>query len=442
MPFAGHVRRRATMRRSGLVGLAAALVAIAAPASSQARDGEPDPAFGGGAGWVTTSIPGLDALAYDVTVLRNGKVAVAGQASGPTGDGQIVVARYRRDGRLDPSFGSNGIFKSALPVSDAPFIATSVVQERTTRKLVVGGGYGQGSMLALRLTAGGRLDRTFGKGSGVVSVPVGGIAESLAIQDDNRILLGGSNADAEGRPMVVARLKRGGRIDRSFGDAGVVQSLFWNDHLASSAGVLGIAPTDDGGLVASGHIDYIGSDGHGSAGVFRLDADGHPVQGFGTGGGVEVAFPSGTGPPAFWFPCAMTVDALGRITVTGDGTTNAGAGLLTTRLTAVGAPDPSFGRSGDGRVVTTGPSDGNATTCGAALTANGSLTVGVQSQVAQLTARGARRARFAPGGVLAITQPADVEINAVSRTDSRRVVVAGSAGNDIYVARYLLPPRR
>ena len=196
MPFAGHVRRRATMRRSGLVGLAAALVAIAAPASSQARDAEPDPGFGGGAGWVTTSIPGLDALAYDATVLRNGKVAVAGQASGPSGDGQIVVARYRRDGRLDPSFGSNGIFKSALPVSDAPFIATSVVQERTTRKLVVGGGYGQGSMLALRLTAGGRLDKTFGKGTGVVSVPVGGIAESLAIQDDNRILLGGSNADA------------------------------------------------------------------------------------------------------------------------------------------------------------------------------------------------------------------------------------------------------
>ena len=319
-------------------------------------------------------------------------------------------------------------------MSDAPFIATSVVQERTTRKLVVGGGYGQGSMLALRLTAGGRLDRTFGKGSGVVSVPVGGIAESLAIQDDNRILLGGSNADAEGsadgrRPPEARRQDRS-----SFGGAGVVQSLFWNDHLASSAGVLGIAPTDDGGLVASGHIDYIGSDGHGSAGVFRLDADGHPVQGFGTGGGVEVAFPSGTGPPAFWFPCAMTVDALGRITVTGDGTTNAGAGLLTTRLTAVGAPDPSFGRSGDGRVVTTGPSDGNATTCGAALTTSGSLTVGVQSQVAQLTARGARRARFAPGGVLAITQPADVEINAVSRTDSRRVVVAGSAGNDIYVA--------
>ena len=430
------------MKRAALAGLAAALVAITAPASSQARDAEPDPGFGGGAGWVTTSIPGLDALAYDATVLRNGKVAVAGQASGPSGDGQIVVARYRRDGRLDPSFGSNGIFKSALPVSDAPFIATSVVQERTTRKLVVGGGYGQGSMLALRLTAGGRLDKTFGKGTGVVSVPVGGIAESLAIQDDNRILLGGSNANVQGRPMVVARLKRGGRIDRSFGDAGVAQSLFWNDHLASSAGVLGIAPTDDGGLVASGHIDYIGSDGHGSAGVFRLDADGDPVQGFGTGGSVEVAFPSGTGPPAFWFPCAMTVDALGRITVTGDGTTNAGAGLLTTRLTAAGAPDPSFGRSGDGRVVTTGPSDGNATTCGAALTANGSLTVGVQSQLAQLTARGARRAHFAPGGVLAITQPADVEINAVSRSDSRRVVVAGSAGNDIYVARYLLPPRR
>jgi len=238
-------RRRANLRGLSLIAVAAGLVAIAVPASA-AAGARPDPGFGAGSGWGTTPIPGLDALAYDATVLRNGKVAVAGQASGPTGGGQIVVARYRRDGRLDSSFGADGIFKSALPASDAPFIATSVVQERKTRKLVVGGGYGQGSMLALRLTAGGRLDKTFGKGTGVVTVPVGGIAGSLAIQEDNRILLGGSNANVEGRPMVVARLKRGGRLDPSFGDAGVAQSLFWDDHLASSAGVLGIAATDDG----------------------------------------------------------------------------------------------------------------------------------------------------------------------------------------------------
>ena len=151
-------------------------------------------------------------------------------------------------------------------------------------------------MLALRLTARRRLDGTFGAdGVGRTIVPSGGIAQSLAIQPNGRILLGGSNANDNGRPMVLARLRQGGSLDPSFGDAGQVQSLFWNPGLAASAGVASIVPTPDGGLVAFGHLDYIGSDGHGSAGIFRLDSSGQPVQRFGTGGHAEVDFELSTG---------------------------------------------------------------------------------------------------------------------------------------------------
>ena len=316
-----------------------------------------------------------------------------------------------------------------------------MVRQRSTGRLVVAGGYGQGSMLALRLLPNGRLDRSFGKGrSGLAKIPVGGIAGSVAIQSDGKILLGGSNANLNGQPMVVARLTSAGKLDPGFGSGGIAQSLFWDPTLASSPGVLGVAPTADGGIVASGHIDYIGSDGHGSAGVFRLDSNGQPVPSFGSGGAVEIDFPQpAVGRPAFWFPCAMAIDELGRITVTGDGTTQAGAGLLTTRLTASGVPDTSFGASGDGRAVTVGPKKGDFTTCGAAPTANGSLTVGAGPTLVQLSSAGVANAGFAAGGRLEIKRPPRVELDAVNRSGSRRIVVAGTAGSAIYVARYLLP---
>ena len=428
-------------RLAGFAVLVAALASLLA-ASSASAAGRPDPSFGGD-GFVTTPFQGLDALAYGATVMRNGKVVLAGQASDTNGNGQIVVARYRRDGQLDDGFGSGGIYLSQLPDSAGPYLATAVVQEPGTSKLLVAGGNGQGAMTVTRLTAAGEPDPGFGPaGSGTSSVDAGGIGSTIAIQDDGRILLGGSNANVNGRPMVVARFRPGGGIDGTFGDSGVAQLVFWDPDLAASAGTVGLAQTADGGIVGSGHLDYIGSDGHGSAGIFKLDQSGDLDPGFGVRGHAEVDFPVPNSIPAFWFPCAMTVSASGAVTVTGDGTTPAGAGLLTTRLTPDGVPDPGFGSSGDGRVVTTGPSDGNATTCGAAATGAGGLLTGVESALVQLNGRGARRARFAPAGVLPITQPDSVEINAVARAGKRRYVVAGNSGESLYAARYIVPRRR
>ena len=59
-------------------------------------------------------------------------------------------------------------------------------------RLLVAGGYGQGSVLVLRLTADGQLDTTFGT-DGLTTIPVGGIAESMMIQRDGGILVGASN---------------------------------------------------------------------------------------------------------------------------------------------------------------------------------------------------------------------------------------------------------
>lgn len=418
-------------RLAALTAAAAALLAVPAVASGAAR---PDPSFGAGRGYVTTSIPGHSAVAYAAAV-TDGRTVVAGQAITRSGDGQVLVARYLAGGRLDPAFGREGIFRSALPARRGPFIGTSLAVEPRTGRLLVGGGYGQGSMLALRLTARGQLDRSFGAGRGYATVSAGGIAQTIALDSAGRVLLGGSNANVNGRPMVVARLTPAGRLDRSFGRRGRAQSAFWDPRMASSAGVAGLVTTPGGGIVAAGHLDYIGGDGHGSAGVFALTSTGQPQSGFGTDGHAEIDFPKEPGGFQQWFPCALLRDAQGRLTVTGNGSNGTAGAVLSIRLTSAGALDPSFGVGGRSSVA--GPSGASDTTCGAVPAPGGGLTVGVGSTLARITGTGMPDPDFGPGGRVRIASPRGVGINAAAAGAGGSVVVAGFAGSRLYVARWL-----
>jgi hypothetical protein len=81
--------------------------------------------------------------------------------------------------------------------------------------------------------------------------------------------------------------------------------------------------------------------------------------------------------------------------VTGDGSFAGGNAIRTARLTATGAPDPSFGRAGDGRVVIQGRQrrvgkDGRRRGLG------GGLTLGVGASFAQLLPAGTPNESFAP----------------------------------------------
>jgi uncharacterized delta-60 repeat protein len=418
-------------RFPALIAAAAALAAFPAIASGTTR---PDPSFGAGSGYVTTSVRGYSAVAYAAAATGR-RTVVAGQAITRSGDGQVLVARYLPGGTLDPTFGTDGIFRSSLPTRRGPFIGTSLAVEPQTGRLLVGGGYGQGSMLALRLTARGQLDRSFGAGRGYAAVSAGGIAQTIALDSAGRILLGGSNANVNGRPMVVARLTRAGELDRTFGSGGRAQSVFWNPLMASSAGVSGLVTTPGGGIVAAGHLDYIGGDGHGSASVFALTSSGQPQIGFGTAGHTEIAFPEEPSGFQQWFPCALLRDAQGRLIVSGNGSNGPAGAVLSIRLTSAGALDPSFGTGGRSSVA--GPSGASDTTCGAVPASGGGLTIGVGSTLARITGTGVSDPAFGPGGRVRIASPRSVELNAAAAGAGGSVVVAGSTGRRLYIARWL-----
>jgi uncharacterized delta-60 repeat protein len=420
-----------------LVALALAAVAIADGSSGAVR---PDRTFGGGRGWVTTRFPGNSGQGYNITLTKGGRILVVGQSIAPPVNGQprsqIVVLRYLPSGRLDRSFGRGGIFTSSLPTAKGPYNATSVAVDRAGRA-VVAGGDGQGDMLALRLTARGQLDRSFGQNrSGVTAIDVAGFAESVALAPGGRILLGSANGNANARPMVVARLTSSGRLDRGFGRGGVAQVRFWNPLRAAGTPVNGLFVGRDGSVTGAGHIDYIGGDGHGTVGIFRLNSKGQLARGFGRGGHVEVAFKNRDGSFAFWFPCAMGVDVRGRILASGDSILNGRASLLTTRITARGALDRSYGASHDGRSVVPGLQDDDLPNCGATVTGNGVLTAGVGATLAQVDATGRPSRSFARGGVFKIRRPSGVSINAVTSAGPSSFLVTGTAGTALYVARF------
>ena len=138
------------MRRSLIVLLASVFVAAVAPASAagkQVAGVRADPSFGGGLGYVTLELSGQSTVAYAAIATSDG-IVVAGQAIPPNGDGQVLVVKYDSSGQLDSGFATQGIFLSALPVEDGPYLATAVAQDAGGRLVVVGGN-GQGAVIVL-----------------------------------------------------------------------------------------------------------------------------------------------------------------------------------------------------------------------------------------------------------------------------------------------------
>ena len=222
----------------------------------------------------------------------------------------------------------------------------------------------------------GGLDPTFGS-LGRVSTPVGGgHGEAVVIQPDDGIVTAGWRTTSAGEDFALTRHDAAGNLDHNFGSGGIATTdLGGDDDEAYDAAAL-----PDGGIVAVGRTD--------AAGFTKLDfgvaayrADGTPDPGFGTAGIVKTDILGG-GDQAN----AVAVQPDGKIVVAGSAVRNGIDGdFALVRYNADGTPDQSFGTGG---IVTT--------------------DLGTQSDAA-------RALVIAPDG---------------------KIVVAGSAGEDIGLARY------
>lgn len=180
------------------------------------RDGALDLSFGSG-GRVTTPIRRReDDRVYSLAVQADGKlVAAGGSFEGPS---DVVLARYNRDGTLDRSFGGDGIVIASFAPRD--MVPLRVLVQRDGKLLAAG--YGG----VTRFTADGRLDGSFGQGGRAESGSVQ--ASTAQIQPDGKILVIGTVVT--GRPAKgdfgVARLTAGGRLDMTYGRRGSIVTPF------------------------------------------------------------------------------------------------------------------------------------------------------------------------------------------------------------------------
>jgi uncharacterized delta-60 repeat protein len=128
---------------------------------------------------------------------------------------------------------------------------------------------------AVRLTADGRLDSTFGDG-GRVHLPfdLGGpeyddFANAVAVLPDDKILLAGTARFPDGSLAVVARLTSDGKLDPTYDGDG-------------KAGAPGYAQAAK--VMPDGRVVFVGGE------LVRLAADGQPDPTFGTGGRAPTPF--------------------------------------------------------------------------------------------------------------------------------------------------------
>ncbi|HKP18241.1 MAG TPA: delta-60 repeat domain-containing protein [Gaiellaceae bacterium] len=282
------------------------------------KSGVLDPTFGNG-GMVLSDLGSASSdHALAVAIQDNGKIVVAGD-SDAGGGRDFAVARYTRSGTLDPDFGAGGIVLTDLG-SAVEDVAHTVAIQRDGQIVVAGeSGTGSGSDFALaRYSRSGALDSDFGTGGKVVT-DLGSssrdVGRAVAIQQDGRIVVAGWRMPAGGSSdFALTRYRKNGALDSSFGPGGVVLSDLLGFDLATA-----VAIQPDGKILAAGGSDA----GRGSDfAVARYTTTGALDATYGTGGAVTTDL----GAKRYDFAFDVAVQADGKIVVAGFSYAGAGGG--------------------------------------------------------------------------------------------------------------------
>jgi len=238
-------------------------------------NGSLDTTFGS-SGLVTTAFGNFfDDEAWGVALQTDGKIVVTGVS-----DGDFAVVRYNSNGSIDTSFGVSGI--QFLFTNTGVNVGRSVAIQTDGKIVAVGYAANAANdsswLMAVRLNTNGTLDTTFDtNGVQVVAIDSSwNIAESVAIQADGKILMGGYYYSlSSGRYInAVVRLTTVGALDATFGTGGT----------ASVSVGTGQAFGQDLAIQADGRILLVGFTSNDEWEVIRLNANGSADTSFSTDG--------------------------------------------------------------------------------------------------------------------------------------------------------------
>ena len=153
--------------------------------------------------------PGTDGEVFGLGIQSDNKTIVAGDFSAYNGVGRNCIARLNTDGSLDTSFNPQG------GVDPFNGFINAVALDSSNRPVIAGGftSYnGTSSYNVARLNTDGSQDGSFYPGLGA-----DGTVWAVAVQSDNKILIGGDFMNFNGVPRNhIARLNADGSLDTTF----------------------------------------------------------------------------------------------------------------------------------------------------------------------------------------------------------------------------------
>ena len=307
-------------------------------------DGSLDKTFSGDGRQRTGFAPGGRAAATGVAIQNDGKIVVVGFAHGSSYDSAFAIARYNPNGTLDRSFSGNGRKKTYFFGSDH---ATGVAIQDDGKIVVVGDAVDSftpaGAFAVARYNPNGSPDRSFsGDGKQTTSFPDYAGANAVALQDDGKIVVAGSDQELNQGSLgydyhfALARYNPNGSLDPSFSGDGKQTTDFGGYDQA-----YGVAIEDDGRIVAAGQ----GGNSHFA--LARYDPNGSLDPTFSGDGKVTTGF--GFGPD----DAANGIAVLGDGKIVAAGRTSGGAtssDFALARYNPNGTLDTSF--SGNGKQTT------------------------------------------------------------------------------------------
>jgi uncharacterized delta-60 repeat protein len=213
-------------------------------------NGSPDSTFDGDGLVVTPIGPGANAAQAVAIDAANG-ILVAGSAQGGGGTQDFALARYLSTGTLDPAFGTGGVVTTDV---SGGADAAAALQVQADGKILLAGtatSTDGGDFAAVRYSATGTPDGTFGT-AGIVKVSAGAAtadsANTLTLAG-NGILLGGwANPGGNTAPhFALLKLTAAGVVDTTFGTSGWVAT-----QPGTASQLWGLAVQADGKIVATG----------------------------------------------------------------------------------------------------------------------------------------------------------------------------------------------
>jgi uncharacterized delta-60 repeat protein len=187
---------------------------------------------------LTTDFHRSSDLAYAVAVQPDHKIVVVGTSytDNDYSNEDFALARYHANGSLDTSFGTNGKVRTNFPNLAAE--ASAVAIQPDGKILVAGGAFKllviYGNFEIARYNPDGSLDTSFGNNGIVTTIfpGQGSFARAIAVQPDGKIIAAGtdyvdfSSEESSNTDFALARYNSDGSPDETFGRGGIVTTDF------------------------------------------------------------------------------------------------------------------------------------------------------------------------------------------------------------------------